>query len=294
MARMPTGSPRSVPDPAGDQYDKMMRQWVANFGPGSDDKGPASSDDGGGVQQHGPHYIGRPGALESLLPVWGDARNALASLQEAKPIGKPGFAESLIPIWGSGREALADLQQGDYLGGAFNGALAVSDVVPVKALATAGAKVGLKLGAKAAAELGKGAIKDVIGGGLENAAKQLEKRMTAPGMQYPFKSGSQTWDASRKALRKQGFTAPGEDAHHWLIPQNGWGKDWPDFIKNQSWNIKALPRATHARLHTRYLGESRFNPLERYLKGTPLWWKATNTSLAGDGEKAVNSWLGDQ
>jgi hypothetical protein len=26
MARMPRGEPRSVPDPAGNQYDEMMRQ----------------------------------------------------------------------------------------------------------------------------------------------------------------------------------------------------------------------------------------------------------------------------
>jgi hypothetical protein len=42
----------------------------------------------------------------------------------------PGLGESLIPVWGSAREAVADWKEGDYIGAVGNGALAVSDAVP--------------------------------------------------------------------------------------------------------------------------------------------------------------------
>lgn len=61
-------------------------------------------------------------------------------------VGHPGMLESMIPVWGSGREALADLHDGNYAGAAFNGAMAASDVFLAKALVAGLAKGGLKLG----------------------------------------------------------------------------------------------------------------------------------------------------
>jgi hypothetical protein len=58
-------------------------------------------------------------------------------------VGHPGFAESLIPVWGSGREAVADLQDGDYAGAALNGALAASDLFLADSIANAVRKGGL-------------------------------------------------------------------------------------------------------------------------------------------------------
>ncbi|MFZ4066841.1 MAG: amidohydrolase family protein [Phenylobacterium sp.] len=85
---MPQGQPRPVPDPEGDRYDEMLRQ-------------------------------------ERL-------RRARADAAEAGPpppsVGHPELLESLIPVWGSGREAVADFQEGDYAGAALNGALAASDL----------------------------------------------------------------------------------------------------------------------------------------------------------------------
>jgi hypothetical protein len=79
------GQPRSVPDPDRDAYEEMVRkQRTLN------DK------------QHGQDY-------------WSS---------------HPGIGESLIPVWGSTREAIADLRDGDYIGAAGNAALAVTDVVP--------------------------------------------------------------------------------------------------------------------------------------------------------------------
>src|SRR5215469_16472113 len=43
------------------------------------------------------------------------------------PIGHPGTLESFIPVWGSGREALADLEEGKPVSAAFNAGLAALD-----------------------------------------------------------------------------------------------------------------------------------------------------------------------
>ncbi len=42
----------------------------------------------------------------------------------------PGLGESLLPIWGSAREAVADAYEGDYAGAALNTLLAASDLIP--------------------------------------------------------------------------------------------------------------------------------------------------------------------
>lgn len=102
MARIPPGQPRSVPDPDGEEYDEMLRQEGARRG-------------------------GRAGQLSS----------------ERQSVGHPGFAESLIPVWGSGREAVADFQEGDYGGAALNGALAASDLFLAGSIGKGLAKGGL-------------------------------------------------------------------------------------------------------------------------------------------------------
>jgi hypothetical protein len=58
----------------------------------------------------------------------------------------PGGWESVVPIWGSGKEALADFEDGDYLGAAGNGVLAASDVFLAKAILTGLIKGGAKVG----------------------------------------------------------------------------------------------------------------------------------------------------
>jgi hypothetical protein len=52
----------------------------------------------------------------------------------------PDFGESLLPVWGSAREAIADVYDGDYAGATLNGALAASDLFLLKSLATGGVK----------------------------------------------------------------------------------------------------------------------------------------------------------
>ena len=52
----------------------------------------------------------------------------------------PGLVESMVPVWGSGREALADAYEGDIVGAVVNTGLAISDLAPGAYALKAGAK----------------------------------------------------------------------------------------------------------------------------------------------------------
>lgn len=58
----------------------------------------------------------------------------------------PGVGESLLPVWGSAREAVADAYDGDVLGVIVNTGLAVSDLAPGGYAIKAGPKALLKAG----------------------------------------------------------------------------------------------------------------------------------------------------
>ena len=168
-------------------------------------------------------------------------------------VGHPGELESLIPVWGSGREALADWHDGDRIGAAGNAVLAVSDLIPAKAI------VGSVM---------KGAIKKT--GSYAWRTKPWEKTQSV-----------------RQWLGEKGYLKPGEHGHHWAIPQNGWGKNVPEWFKNQPWNIKGLDAVTHGRTHGRYKVDGvklpKFNPAQQVWYGTPAWAKAVGTSVGGHG-----------
>ncbi len=312
MARVLKADARSAPDPYGDAYDDMLRRWLA---PSGDDPaasglesfkafepgfGPpdssASSPDGGapalppapptrsrqigglltvqpppkaslltvatptgqakpGRGRHTP--IGHPGVADALIatiaPPWPLEREVINDIQESPPVGRPGKAESFIPIWGSGREAVADLQDDDYLGAAFNGGLAMSDVGLVGAIGKG---------------VAKGAVK--VGG-------PYVWRTTLPEVREGI-LGARQW------MGAKGIVGKGVQAHHGVIPNNGWGKAIPDWIKNQPWNITSIPSAeVHGRIHHSYRGLPRFNLAQRYYYGTPPWAKAATTSAAGHG-----------
>lgn len=58
-----------------------------------------------------------------------EAQKAYNAKQEQEWWRKhPGVAESVVPVWGSAREAVADAYEGDVAGAALNGALAASDL----------------------------------------------------------------------------------------------------------------------------------------------------------------------
>lgn len=211
MALMPRGEPRSVPDPEGDLYDEMIRQEREKR----------------------------------------RRAEAAAALQPVNSVGHPELVESLIPVWGSGREAVADFQDGDYAGAVLNGALAASDLFLAGSIAKGAAKGGVYL------------------------AKNVAKK--AP---YAWKTEVRPW------MVKQGYLKPGQQGHHWLIPQNGWGKNAPDWLKNPPWNIKAMPEGPagaqmHGRITNAYKGKPQFNIVERYVHGTQAWSKVATGAAVG-------------
>lgn len=167
----------------------------------------------------------------------------------------PGDAESLIPVWGSAREAMADGLEGDVVGAGLNAALALSDLT-----------------------VGGAAAKGLVKGGVF-IAKAGTKR-AAP---YGWKGNVRTWMGEKGHLEK------GQPGHHWAIPQNGWGKDVPDWIKNQPWNIKGMPSAeVHGRIHGPYGQKPQYGVVERYVRGTPTWSKAATISTVGHPTVAIS------
>lgn len=103
MARMPRGESQTVPDPAGELYDKEMAKIRAQRQ--AEDRG-----------------------FRSPL---GLARHALHDFQDGPDITRPTTLQSFIPVVGPAWEAAADLQDGNYAGAAFNGAMAVADALPI-------------------------------------------------------------------------------------------------------------------------------------------------------------------
>lgn len=107
----------------------------------------------------------------------------------------------------------------------------------------------------------------------------------------PMAWRTKPWEeaGARKWLGDKGFLERGQHGHHALIPNNGWGKAIPDWIKNQPFNIKGMEDAVqHGRIHGRYKGLPQFNALQRYWYGTPQWWKAMNASLIGGAIEGSN------
>lgn len=176
----------------------------------------------------------------------------------------PGFAESLIPVWGSGRETIADLYDHDYGGAALNGALTATDLIGAGSVLKAATKVAAK-------------------GGLTGGFYGLrEAERTSKAATGAFDWG----DKVRPWMGNKGYLQPKQHGHHWLIPnKEGFGKHVPDWLKNQPWNIKAMPLdkpQIHGRMHGSYKGQGEFNALEKAWYGTPAWAKATAVGAIGD------------
>jgi len=91
-------------------------------------------------------------------------------------------------------------------------------------------------------------------------------------------------------MGEKGFLAKGQHGHHWAIPQNGWGKQIPDAIKNQPWNIKPMPSPeVHGRITAPYKGKPQFNVAQRYWYGKPAWSKVGTAAAIGHPIAAVNA-----
>src|SRR5262249_8781696 len=133
--------------------------------------------------------------------------------------------------------------------GLVNTAIAVSDVFLVKSIATAVVKVGVE--------------------GLVRV------------------SGSAAWGATREWMVSRGWEegVGSKPLHHWLIPQNGWGKYVPEVVKNQPYNIMGTgSRAFHLAIEGKsYLGVPGMNMAGRLWFGSPTWAKTllVNAVLRG-------------
>jgi len=170
-------------------------------------------------------------------------------------VGQPGFAESFIPVWGSGRAAIADFQEGNYGSAAFNAALAASDLFIAGTLL------------KAIAKGGRFALLGPIA-----------------------KEGKRDWKNIRPEMRRLGMIEKNQQGHHWLIPNNGWGKRVPEEIKNHPLNIMPMPDIeTHMRIHKSWNKKPKFDWKRRYWHGTPRWSKVATVSVPGHGVEAVEA-----
>jgi hypothetical protein len=184
------------------------------------------------------------------------AQGVLRDFQNGPKIPRPNVATTFIPVVGPAWQAAGDLQDRNYAGAATNAALAVSDLSVADAVAR---------------DMAKGGLYTIKAG--QSAAKN------------PY-----AWKAVRKWMGDEGLLESGQHGHHWLIPQNGWGKNVPDWIKNHPLNIKPLPDAvTHWRIHHGVGDLPRFNPAQRYWFGTPDWVKAATGSATGHAVDAANA-----
>lgn len=188
--------------------------------------------------------------LFEVQPNGGPLNDLLKAWNDPRPFARPNVAESFIPVVGSGWETLADLHDGDYAGAAFNGAMTLAEVIPAGVVATRGAR---------AAKMGVTALK----------------------------KGSKTSNASAKMLRARGFAGKGEEIHH-SIRLDGTPRNVPDWRNNPMF-LKVLPKATHRRIHTRWQGAPRFDPVRQVWYGTTDWMKAVPTVVGAYLSDAVEN-----
>ncbi len=105
-----------------------------------------------------------------------------------------------------------------------------------------------------------------------------------------WKVGSHTWKATRSWLGREGLAAKYQHVHHGFIPQGTWGEAFPDWLKNQWWNLKPLTppegitmNEWHAMVEGRSTGAAGdgLNWAARTWHGSPDWTKPTAASGAG-------------
>ena len=101
------------------------------------------------------------------------------------------------------------------------------------------------------------------------------------------KLGSHTWNATRKWYGQTRGLEAGTPVHHWLIERgSAIGRQVPDAIKNQPWNLMPMrSQAFHNQVHG--WGPDGFNAAGQLWYGTPGWAKAGAFSTTGHGVEAV-------
>ncbi|MCO6399594.1 MAG: hypothetical protein J5I99_00005 [Verrucomicrobia bacterium] len=79
-------------------------------------------------------------------------------------------------------------------------------------------------------------------------------------------------------MGKTGRAEAGQEVHHWAIPQGRWGKNVPDAIKNQPWNLMPMESLE---LHDALHGAGELGEFGRFMYGSPDWFKALLISEYG-------------
>ncbi len=168
-----------------------------------------------------------------------------------------GTGESFAPIWGSGKQAYYDFQDGDYVWGAFNAGMAVSDVFLLKSVFSG---------------LGKAVLsKGIVGG---------SKRYFGYGMSHEYGASVARW--KNLGINTSGYK------HHWAISQQMMER-YPLLkpIGNQTWNLTRFSsQASHMRWgHGQifYRKGYRYWRLVYPFSSTPLWfkWNLSNRLVNG-------------
>ncbi|MCS4298242.1 MULTISPECIES: RHS repeat-associated core domain-containing protein [Acinetobacter] len=91
---------------------------------------------------------------------------------------------------------------------------------------------------------------------------------------------STKWKNVSPRARKAQDTPKGYELHHWLIERNSWvGKKVPDVIKNHPWNLKAVERSVHQRIHGNSKRLSQYDPIRQWWYATPTWAKGAEISI---------------
>ena len=144
----------------------------------------------------------------------------------------------------------------------------------------------------------------ILNGALAVSDVALVKSAAMAGAKGAFKTGSMTWAATRAWYAASREVAAGIPIHHWAIPQNGWGKNIPTWIKNQPWNLLPVvppkgspfsPQQFHnliegKTLRSGPLAGQTMDALDRFVYGVPGWAKNAAGNLIGKQIQGLQWW----
>lgn len=156
MASMPRGEPRTVPDPAGELYDREMAKVRA---------------------------ARLAAEREASVSPLERAGQAFRDFQDGPDIPRPSTAQTFIPVVGPAWEAAGNLQDGKYGKAAFNAGMAVADVLPI-GVAAKGTRalmkgVGILKGGSVTADASRKAIKAA---GLSKPGQEVHHTIPLKGL----------------------------------------------------------------------------------------------------------------
>ena len=119
--------------------------------------------------------------------------------------------------------------------------------------------------------------------------KTLVTTIGKVGAKSLWKTGAHNWDATRSWLTRRGWReTKGNHMHHAFLERNrGIGRNVPDAVKNQPWNLVELSPEMHMAMD----GNSAvivLGPAGRLWYGTPAWSKGVAVSAGGRAANAFH------